>query len=197
MFNHDVTLLEYITPISNHVSCIILKWHPHGALQYIHRRFHGGPRFFRATWRPTSASSAVHIEPEANGMMELSHEFLKKLENPNVFDLEATTHDTKVPWCLPKSWYLFIRFSQHPCDTLTTGALLLRSVQTWPPFRNNVDVTYPNNGKGNWLSQLPLDVMGPCLFLGCFRTPQYPGVDKAGTSTIMYMAFLLGNLKHF
>lgn len=77
MFNHDVSLLEYITPISNHVSCIILKWHPHGALQYIHRRFHGGPRFFRATWRPTSASSAVHIEPEANEMS-----FWKNLKTP-------------------------------------------------------------------------------------------------------------------
>ena len=52
---------------------------------------------FCATWRLTSASSDVHIEPEANERMELSHEFLKKTENPNVFDLEATTHDTEVP----------------------------------------------------------------------------------------------------
>ena len=82
-----------------------------------------------------------------------------------------------------QSLEVLIRFSQHPCDTLTKR-----------PFA--VDVTYSNNGKEISLSQLPLDVMGPCLFLGCFRTPQYPGVDIAGTSTIMYMAFPLQNLQY-
>ena len=113
-----------------------------------------------ATWHPvrqkkiftTSACLDAYVEPEANEMMWVMSFWKIYLNPPHNFYLEA-----------PKSSYIY---------QIQPTPLWRPDKEKRPgknehghPSENDVDVTYPNNGKGNSSSQLPLDVMGSCLFL--------------------------------